>query len=581
MSRTLLAVLAVFALLSAPAGAQRPVGPGDWTLHNGDALGSRYSPLNQLTPANAGKITVKWQLDLPKPASVGTGTPVAIGGIVYVNSGPELIAIDGVTGKVLWSKKASQDFPSGGRGPAYGDGRVYGVGRSLIAAFNAENGRPVTAFGTDGVINPAKVALDFKDPGKYAADLNPETLGYFMSSSPSYANGTLYVPLASSEGVVPGGLLAALDGATGKVKWVFRTIPQGPGDDGWELAKDTWSGPLRQGGGIWSPPTIDTQLGLVYANVSNPTNNYDGSHRKGNNLFTNSIVALDINTGKLKWHFQVIHHDIWDWDLIAGPTMFDVTIDGKTVKALASLPKTCQVFALNRETGQPLHPIIEMAVPTKTDVPGEEPSPTQPQPFNARNVPQSAFCATFPPYIEDPKLVSKARPVFTPPSSKEPLLISPGAVGGPNRGGSSFSPRTGLLYVTGKNDAMLLQAKPYTEPIKPGLGSPGHFQSFIEWKMSAVKATQNIAAYNPATGDLAWVTEVPGTTNGGNLVTGGDLVFEPVGKVFYVLDARTGKKLAEIPLKIQPSASPLAFQAGGKDYVAVATGSTIVAIGLP
>jgi quinoprotein glucose dehydrogenase len=556
-------------------------GKGDWPLHNLDATSSRYSQLEQITPANAGKLVVKWQLDLPKPASAGSGTPVVVGGIVYVNSGPELFAIDGTTGKILWNKKSTVDFPGGGRGPAYGDGRVYGAGRSVIAAFNAENGTPITTFGNNGVLNPAKAGLDFKDPGKYPADLNPETLGYFMAAAPSYAAGTLFVPLASSEGVVPGGLLVAADGATGKVKWVFRTIPQGPSDDGWELAKDTWSGADRRGGGIWSVPAIDTALGLVYVNVSNPTNNYDGSLRKGANLFTNALVALDINTGKIKWHFQTIHHDVWDWDLIGGPTLFDATVNGKAVKAVAATPKTCYIFAFNRETGQPLHPIVEMAVLTKTDVPGEEIYPTQPMPFNARNVPQSAFCATFPPNVDDPKLAAKARPVFTPPSSKESLLLSPGAVGGPNRGAGAFSPRTGLHYVTGKNDAMLLQAKPLQETIKSGLGSPGHFQSFIEWKMGTVKATQNIAAYNATTGDLAWVTEVPGTTNGGLLATAGGLVFQSTGRVFHVLDAQTGKKVVEVPIKISTSSSPFAFQAGGKELVAIASGSSIVAIGLP
>ena len=194
---------------------------------------------------------------------------------------------------------------------------------------------------------------------------------------------------------------------------------------------------------------------------------------------------------------------------------------------------------------------------------------------------QSAFCATFPPGIEDPKLLPLARPIFTPPSVKEPILVSPGATGGPNRGAGSFSPRTGFLYVTGKNDAMLLQSKSVTEPIKPGLGSPGHYQSFTEWKMGMVKATQSIAAYDPNTGDLAWVATVPGTTSGGNIVTGGDLVFEAVDKVFYALDARTGKRLAEVPMKISAFSSPLAFMAGGKQFVAIASGSSVVAVGLP
>ncbi|MEQ1897102.1 MAG: PQQ-binding-like beta-propeller repeat protein [Vicinamibacterales bacterium] len=554
---------------------------GDWPLHSLDIQSSRFSPLSQITQANAGRLAVKWQLDLPKPASVGSGTPVVVGGIMYLNSGPELFAVDGTTGKILWNRKATADFPMGGRGPAYGDGRIYAAGRSMLAAFDAENGRPITTFGTNGILNPAKVALEFKDPGKYAPDMNPEDLGYFIASAPTYANGTLFIGLASSEGVIRGGLLAAIDGVTGKVKWVFRTIPQGPGDDGWELTKDTWSGPDRTGGGIWSQPAVDPALGLVFANVSNPTNNYDGSQRKGSNLFTNAIVAVGMQTGKLKWHFQTIHHDIWDWDLIGGPTLFDTTINGRSVKALASLPKTCYVYALERETGKPLYPIVEMAVPTKTDVPGEEVYPTQPIPFNARHVQQSAFCATFPPPAKDPALDAKARPIFTPPLASEPILISPGATGGPGRGPSSFSPRTGLLYVTGKNDAMLLQTRPRGDLIKSGLGSPGHFQSFTVWERNLVQSSLNVAAYDPKTGDLSWVTELPGVTNASTIVNAGDVVFQGVNRDVYALDAKTGKQLAHVPMKISVAGSPLAFQAGGREFIAFASGGSVVALGLP
>ena len=579
MTRTFLSLVAVLATISAPATAQ--TGAGDWPLHNLDAQSSRFSPLDQITTTNAANLTVKWQLDLPRPASSGTATPIVVGGIMYVNSGHTLFAVDGASGQILWTQVAEQEFPGGGRGPAYGDGRVYVTGRSMLAAFDAETGRPIESFGRSGVLHAARAGLDFKDPDKYPPDLDPETLGYFIASAPTYANGTLYLGLASSEGLVPGGLVIAFDGTTGRVKWVFRTVPQGPGDDGWELTKDTWSGPARQGGGVWSPPAVDAALGMVYVNVSNPSPNYDGSLRKGANLFTNAVVALDLNTGQLKWHFQALHHDIWDWDLVTGPTLFDVTVDGRPVKALASLAKTCYVYAFDRETGTPIFPMVETAVPTSSDVPGEEVYPTQPIPYTARYVPQSPFCATFPPNIEDPELAALARPIFTPPSSQEPLLIAPGAVGGPNRGSSSFSPRTGLLYVTGKNNAMILQTKPLTDPIEPGLGSPGHFQNFIEWKMSTDNATQNIAAYDPATGDLAWVTEFAGTTSGGNFVTAGDVVFQAIGRQFHAVDARTGTKLAQVTMNISTRSTPMAYMAGSGQFLAIASGRSIVALGLP
>ena len=567
--------------LGAQGAAMRTLGPADWPLHNLDTANSRFSPLNQITPATAPKLAVQWQLDLPKRVALGSATPVVVGGVMYVNAGAQLFAIDAATGKELWSTPPREDFKAGGRGPMYADGKVYVVGQALMGAFDAETGKPVAGFGDNGVIHVARSALQAKDPGKWANDFDPFSIGYMLASSPTYAGGVIVMGVAQSDSMVAGGLIVAIDAATGKVKWVFRTVPQGPGDDGWELARDTWSGSdHRYGGGIWAQPAIDTELGLVIANVSNPSPNYDGSSRKGINLFTNAMVALDLATGKLKWHFQTIHHDIWDWDLITGPTFVDAQVNGQTVKAVVSLAKTCYAYMLDRKTGQPVFPIVEMPVPTTTDVPGEQPWPTQPIPFNARFVQQQPFCSTFP-NITDPELAARRRPMFHPYQTGSFIIQSPGLLGGPNRGSSAFSPRTGLLYVTGKNDAYSIKAKPTGDTIQPGPGSPGHFKSFIEEGPTGVKATQNIAAFNPSTGDLAWVTELPGTTNGGNLVTAGDVVYQAINRDFYALDARTGKILAKVPLKAPMASTPLAYQARKKDFVAMASGSTIVALGLP
>src|SRR6202022_4510751 len=166
-----------------------------------------------------------------------------------------------------------------------------------------------------------------------------------------YYNGTLYVGVPFSDSLIPGGLLIALDGTTGAIKWVFNTVPQGPRDEGWEIARDTWSGSVRYGGGVWTTPAIDPELGLIYFNVGNPTPNYDGSSRKGINLFTNSFVALNLTTGRLQWYYQTIHHDIWDWDLVSGPVLFDLTVEGKTIRGMASLGKHCRACFLNRGSG--------------------------------------------------------------------------------------------------------------------------------------------------------------------------------------------------------------------------------------
>ena len=580
MCRLIVPVLVMVAAVSAAAQSG-----GDWPLHNLDGHNSRFSPLDQINVTNAGTLTQKWQLDLPKGASVGSATPIVVGGIIYLNSGEMLFAVDGATGQIAWTTSAAADFPGGGRGPAFGDGRVYATGRSMIAAFDVADGRPIESFGDGGFVNVARAALDFKDPGKYQSDFDPWSIGYLIAASPAYANGTLFVGLAVSENVIPGGLVVALDAVTGRVKWVFRTIPQGPEDDGWELTRDTWSAPQRYGGGVWSQPAVDPALDLVYVNVSNPTPNYDGSSRKGANLFTNSIVALDATTGKLQWHFQAIHHDIWDWDLVTGPTLFDLTVEGRPVQALASLAKTCYVYALDRETGKPLFPIVETAVPTKTDMPDDEVYPTQPIPYTARSVPQTPFCATYPPNVDDPELAARVRPMFTPYSVNDFIIQSPGLMGGPNRGSSSYSPRTGLLYVTGKNDAWSVKLKPMGSSLKPtartSRGGVGHHQSFVAEGKTGVTATLNIAAYNPATGELAWVTELPGVTNGGNLVTAGDVVFQAIGRQFYAVDARTGATLAQVAMKIAAFSTPLTYEAGGRQFVAIASGGSVVAFGLP
>ena len=340
--------------------------PGDWPLHNYDLRNSRYSPINEINTSNANKLTLKWSFRVPARDTLASATPLVVDGVMYVNSGSKLFALDAASGRSLWTFEAGRAFPGGGRGPAYGDGRVYAFGASTLYAVNGKTGNVVESFGDNGLLPIVNKALEFKYPGKYAVTLDPTTIGYSMTNPPTYYNGTLYVGVPFSDSLIPGGLLIALDGTTGAIKWVFNTIPQGPRDEGWEIVKDTWSESTRFGGGIWTPPAIDPELGMIYFNVGNPSPDYDGSSRKGINLFTNSFVALDLATGKLKWYYQTIHHDIWDWDLVSGPVLFDVTVGGKTIKGIGSLGKHCHAFFLNRETGRPINPIVETAS-THTD----------------------------------------------------------------------------------------------------------------------------------------------------------------------------------------------------------------------
>ncbi len=581
-SRTLfLTTLLAACVTGSPAYAQTAAAAGDWPLHSRDTHNSGYSPLDQITPANAATVAQRWSMDLPKGEGAFSQTPLAVDGVLYVSSGSKVFAIDGATGLQKWMAEVTPSFKGGGRGPAYGDGRIYAFGNSIVYAIDATTGKPVETFGDHGQLRIVNRALEVKDPGRYPPGFDTESLGYSMTTPPTYANGTLYVGVPFADSLINGGLVIAADGVTGAIKWVWRAIPQGPDDDGWDLARDTWKGsPKRQGGGIWTAPAVDLDLGLVYVNVSNPSPNYDGSSRLGENLFTNSVVALDLKTGKRKWHFQAIHHDIWDWDLVTGPTLFDATVNGKTVKALGSLAKTCYAYILDRKTGKPLHKVVETAVPTTTDVPGEQPWPTQPVPYTAAGAPQTPFCSTTP-KVDDPELARRVRPTFHPYLSQEFVITAPGNVGGPNYGPSSFSPRTRLYYVTGKNDAFSLKVKPVGDSVQPAPGSPGHFKVFTEIGPKGVTASQNVVAIEPGTGAHTWTIELPSTTGTGNFVTASDVLVQAVGRTLYLLDATSGRKLAELPLKGGTRSTPMTYQAGGRQFIALALGASVVAYGLP
>ena len=577
-----LGLAAALAWGAAPAAAQGVGEAGDdWPRHNLDEYNSRFSPLAEIDRSNVGSLELKWSMRTDVTMRVGEVTPLVVDGVMYFHSGSTLFAVDGATGEEVWTFEAEEPFTGGGRGPAYGDGRIYAYGQTIMYAVDARTGTLVDSFGRDGLLRITNAALTFKYPDTYPPDIDPLSLGYMMTNPPAYRDGTIYVGLPFSDSLLPGGLLVAADAETGAVKWVFNSIPQGPRDTGWEIARDTWSGPGRYGGGIWTQPAVDAELGMVYFNAANPSPNYDGSSRKGINLFTNSMLAVDMETGELEWYFQTLHHDIWDWDLVAGPILFDIEVDGRPVRGIASLGKTCYVYMLDRATGEPLNPIVETAVPTATDVPGDEVWPTQPVPYTARGIPQQPFCAIYP-LIEDPELAPRARQIFQPHSVNEFFIVSPGLMGGANFGSPSFSPRTGLLYATGKNDAWSIKVNPVGDSLEPGPGNMGHFAVFTEEGETGMTVTTTLAAYEPASGRRAWYAEIEGLTNSGNMVTAGDLVFQGAGTGhFYAFDAATGERLFQYEAETGIRSSPATFGAGGAQYVTVIAANTVLTFGLP
>jgi quinoprotein glucose dehydrogenase len=370
---------------------------GEWQSYTGDTRGWRYSPLDQITAQNFNDLEVAWRF---KTDSLGTrpeykleGTPLMVGGTLYATAGTRrsVIALDAATGELLWvhrypegSRGAAAPRQLSGRGLAYwtdgrGDDRLLYVtpGYRLIA-LNAKTGQLIPSFGTHGVVD-LKVGVVYGN-GK-PIDLETGEIG--LHSTPTIVHDVILVGSAMKEGMTvtthnnTKGLARAFDVRTGKVKWTFNTIPKPnePGGDSW--LNDSWA--INGNTGVWTQITVDEELGLVYLPVESPTSDYYGAKRPGNNLYGESLVCVDINTGKPKWHFQLVHHPIWDHDMSSAPLLADVTIDGKPRKVVAVPSKQAWLYVFDRITGVPIWPIEEKAVP-KGDVPGEWYAPTQPHP---------------------------------------------------------------------------------------------------------------------------------------------------------------------------------------------------------
>ena len=316
-------------------------------------------------------------------------------------------------------------------------------------------------------------------------------------------------------------------------------------------------------------------------NVANPSPAYEGAARPGANLFTNATIALDLETGSLAWYYQTIHHDLWDWDHVTGPVLFDITRDGETIKGVGAAGKNCLLYLWHRETGEPINPMVETVVPTETDVPGEAVYPTQPIPHNASGVPLTPFCATFID-VDDPEVMARSRQMYTPYSTTEHYVV---AHGGSSFGSPAFSPRTELLYVTGKNAAVSLTVKPVGDSLRPGPHGAGHSENFEELsRIPAYTPTTSVSAYDPASGELVWQQVLPALTPiaaSGNLVTAGDLVFQGTDDGgFYAFHAATGEQLFTYAAQRPIQSSPLTYQVNGTQFVAVIATGTVLAFSL-
>ena len=539
--------------LSPRVEAQRTaaVRTANWPLHNLDLAGSRYSTLDQINTSNVKTLTPRWlfQYGIIDGVSNQT-TPVIVDGVMYVTD-PRggVYAVNAADGHLVWSFDVTNLIGGGrdagyifrNRGVCYSDGVVYTAAGSFLFALDAKTGKPIPTFGRNG---QASVILDVIQQ-RYPDVKTAISLGYWFTTAPQIHNGVIYIGSTRSESHIPGGHVLAVDAKTGKVLWHFNTIPQDDKDQGWDIAGPTWVGGERNGGGIWETPSIDPELGLLYAAVANPFG--DSSKRAGINLFTDSIIALTLNTGTLKWYYQQTHHDVWDYDSGNQPILFEMQVRGQRVKALAEASKNGFLYILNRETGQPVHPVKETPVPTTSNRPGEQPWPTQPIPHTAAGKPMVPVSPVTPMDIPPERMATRIlAPMFTPPGPNQ--IRAPGTGGGANYGPISYSPRTGYLYVNAIDD-----------PTDSGRPPKGYF-----------------SAYDPTTGELVWQKVFDGFGQAGSVVTASGLVFVGSGSntagYFMAFDAKTGELLWRFNTGSGVFSSPSMYMVNGEQFVTVGSG---------
>ncbi len=609
---------------------------GDWPTYGHDAGGARFSPLAQITPANVAQLKPAWTFHMrpeAAPATVqpegeaaaaqrqaeGAGparpgarfsgsetTPIMVDGLLYISTPYRaVVALEPETGKTVWS----YDVPGPGqpslRGVEYwpGDGAapaqiLFGTRDGRLIALDAKTGAPIAGFGAGGV-------LDLKTPDVMGnTPTNSRFPAYGMTSPPLVVGGLVITGSAVQEFPALGayGDIRAWDARTGKLVWTFHAVPR-PGEfghDTWE--GDSWNG--RSGVNNWGFMTADVKRGIVYAAMGAPSWDRYGGDRKGDNLFSTAVVALDAKTGKRLWHFQVVHHDIWDFDTESPPTLIEVKRGGRTIPAVGVVSKSGYMFILDRVTGKPLYKVEEKPVPP-SNVPGEAASKTQPIPQKpgpiarvtmtradlAEMTPElKAFCQDF----VDKNDVNLGGP-FLPAGADRVTVNFPGTLGGPNWGGGAYDPTLGYYVVNTQDLAQeqkLVPAPGGPLPVKQG----PIFGRF--WQDSTRLPCQKppwgrLVAVNVNTGDIVWQSVLGVSDNlpeglrktgrpniGGAIVTGGGLVF--VGATddarFRAFDTRTGAELWTVKLPAAAHATPMTYQGkDGKQYVViVSTGGSFL-----
>jgi quinoprotein glucose dehydrogenase len=596
----LAACLPLAASQAAPSG-------NDWTSYGHDAGGGRFSPLNQITPDNVGKLAVAWTYHMnPIPgASAGgrvatsTTTPLVADGMLFLGTPyGRVVALDATSGKQVWAYQlpGSDQPPFRGLGYWPGDGAhkpriVFGSAQGRLIALDAATGAPAKGFGTDGVVDTKTPEIMNGLPNAY----------YGYSSPPDIYKNLAIIGSRVQEAPAKGasGDVRAWDVLTGKLVWTFHSIPR-PGEkfhETWE--DDGWK--QRSGVNVWNMLTIDAKRGIAYLPFGAPTFDRYGGDHKGANLFSDSVVAVDANTGKYLWHFQAVHHDIWDYDLDTPPVLLEVKKDGKEIPAIAVMNKDALLYILNRVTGEPIFGVTETPVPA-SPLAGETAWPTQPIPAKPPQLARSSFAldevanltleqhAACQAMIDKDHLTGSER--FEPIPADHGIVRFPGGEGGPEWAGGAFDPRLGLFIVNTNNFGYI--EKLVKQPDGEWNMTSGRFVDRKTGLYCQNPPWGQLTAINVNTGDIAWQVrlgisdqlpegkkDTGRPSNGGPIVTAGGVTF--IGGTddqrFRAFDSKSGKELWTVKLDYSAHATPLTWRGkDGRQYVGVvATGGSYLA----
>jgi alcohol dehydrogenase (cytochrome c) len=538
-----------------------------WLTNGGTLANQRYSPLDQIDTSNVGDLKGVWMTDLRGAATAAKysaeGQPVVYDGVIYVPTGnDDVFAVDVETGRIRWQYESNIDQEINtvccgwlSRGVALGEGKVF-----------------------IGQLDGALVALD-QQTGKVAwkTEVGSWRNGYTITAAPLYYDGLVITGVSGGEFSIRG-RVQAYDAATGKLVWRFHTVP-GPG----EVGHDTWPGDgdawTHGGAPMWQTPAVDPDLGLLYFSTGNASPDLDGAGRAGDNLFAASIVALDAKTGEYRWHFQQVHHDIWDYDAPSPVVLFDAQFDGESRTALAQTSKTGWTYVLDRETGQPLLPIEEEPVPQDQL---QRTAPTQPIPQYAPFIPHEVTAQDLAEIRELARKNAKGTPPrilggsIYQPFRQEVRVIVPGPQGGVNWQPTSYNPETGLLYV-----CAMRSVSGYT---RSGEGIPEGKQGQVA-DLGSVFTTTGFGtqvgyfgAWSPTEGRLVWRKRWPESCYSGTVTTAGGLVF--VGRnggELEAYDASDGRRLWRFQTGAGANSTVTVFEHRGNEYLAFLAGGNALA----